>query len=155
MGLKNQPPELLDEFAAHAAAVLIERARVPREVAEHLGMLIAERIGRMMGPRRVYLPSGTSNRYPLTWAQRQERDLAVYRAFDGRNMAQIIEATGLSRKHVYNILERVRSDVRSGRLAPPAPLSKAARPAAPQPRPRRRSYRTRAVPEGQGDLFGA
>lgn len=113
--LANQPPELLEELAAHAAQVLMDVARVSEPVARDLGDLIAARVGKMMGGRKVYLPTGTANRHPLTWSERQARNRAIYEAFDGRNAEQIRSLTGLSRQHVYRILASLRLERRKSR----------------------------------------
>ena len=94
-------------MAAHAAQVLMEVARIPEPVARELGDLIASRVCKMMGGRKVYLPSGRANRHPLTWAERQLRNRAIYEAFDGRNLETIRELTGLSSQHLYRIIASV------------------------------------------------
>lgn len=108
MGYRNRRPPLLEQLAGHAAHVLATESQLPREDVERVGTLIAARIGKMLGGRKVRIPTGRWNRFGLTAEERRGRDLWILQSFDGTNAQRLASRLGLSPGHVRRIHRQLR-----------------------------------------------
>ncbi len=134
-------PEFLDALAAHAAQELAH-AGVDPATAVELGQRIATRIAQLYGGTWLRVPTGTWNGGGLCF-DLSRRDLAIYRAFDGRNRDQVLRDFDISESYLYRIIKRVRELSRSapGLVARRGLASNAA----PDPKPAELTPSRRAV----------
>ena len=103
MGYRNRMPALLEQLAGQAAQVLATESHWSREEVERIGALIAARIGRTLGGRKVRIPTGRWNRFGRTAEERRNRDLLILQTFDGTNAQHLAASLGLSAGHVRRI----------------------------------------------------
>lgn len=113
-------PEFLVEVAVHTSDVI---AANQGESPERLGELVAMRLAEVYGGCRFTIPVGT--RCGSFCFDVSDRDLAIYRQFDGHNRAALAAQYSLTERHLYRIVHRVRAFLRSpkpspGRIMPPA-----------------------------------
>ena len=73
------------------------------EQVERLAEMMASRLGPMIGGRYVLKGAFRSG-----WEDRQKRDQAVWRRFNGRNHAEVMREFSISRRLLYSILSRQR-----------------------------------------------
>lgn len=97
------PPEY-PEVLADLATLVHQRLAdlLPPRVAADLARELAEDIRLKWGGGLIYIPQGA--RY-----ERQQRDDAIWREFNGRNHAELARHYGLTLSCVYDILARARA----------------------------------------------
>lgn len=97
------PPEY-PEILADLATLIHQRlhALLPAAVAAALARELAEDVRLKWGGGLIYIPQGA--RY-----ERQQRDAAIWREFNGRNHAELARHHGLTLSCVYNIIARERA----------------------------------------------
>lgn len=79
------------------------RDQVAPEALEALAGAVATRLAPRIGGR--YVPKG---QYREGWQIREQRDAAVWQAFNGRNHREVMGQFGISRRLLYSILSRRR-----------------------------------------------
>jgi Mor family transcriptional regulator len=67
---------------------------------------------RRLGAQSIYIPAPS----------KADRDAAIYREFDGKNAAAIMQRHKISRSRLYQVIEEQRLLMRAG-LAPQSPVS--------------------------------
>ena len=102
---KKQYPELLVELAETLEGLLVEEG-IGKEEADEISVEAAERVRTVFAGQLLYIPRGR-------FFERDERDDAIYRKFDGQNTQQLATEYGLSVQHVYLILKRIRAEMRA------------------------------------------
>lgn len=125
MSWRTSTPPLLVEIADQVSATLAEALSLGREDAEYAGYLVMRRLAEHLGGSQVYVPK-------LDRIARHERDVAIWRAFDGQNHAALARAHGVSVIHLYRIVARMRREAQAEGQAElfgaPSPAAGARRP---------------------------
>lgn len=150
------PPGLLADLAGLAADELLAGGVVSADRARHLGHAIAARVARIYGGEQVYVPKGSWNQSTLLWTERWERDLAIYRAYDGANCDAVCKRYQVGRSRLYKIISRVAEQLARPHSMPsalPSIPENVARPPVGMPTPRPRSPGPTPAPR-TADLFG-
>lgn len=101
------PPGLLADLAGLVADELVESGTTATDRARHLGHAIAARLAKVYGGEAVYIPKGSWNQSTLLWTERWERDLAIYRAYNGSNCDAVCKHYQVGRRLLYKIIARV------------------------------------------------
>lgn len=93
-------PEVLGDLAALAHQRLT--AWLPPDLAAALALELAEDVRLKWGGGLIYIPQGAR-------FERQQRDAAIWREFNGRNHATLAHRHGLTLSCVYDIVARERA----------------------------------------------
>ena len=110
--LIEHAPKVLREIADHAAHVLMKEGDIDGATALELGRAMAARIAQVFGGCRVNIPKGTWNG-GLSCFELAKRDLAIYRAFNGRNKDEVCLRYGICESRLYAINNAVRKQLRN------------------------------------------
>ncbi len=89
-------PEMLDELREELAAAM-EEFDVPPTVARDVAWKVVEKTRKNWGGQLVYIPKGLE--FELT-----QRDLEIYKRYNGANMTKLCRAYGVSSRRIYHIL---------------------------------------------------
>lgn len=98
-GMEMQRHELLSDVAVQATAVATELG-VAADVAEQVGIAIAEHLGQHWGGQLINFPKD----YLFKLAS---RDMQIYNEFTGKNHAQLARKYKMTARGIYKIIERV------------------------------------------------
>lgn len=93
-------PELLTDLADKLTEALVARG-LDREKAREVGKEAAEFVRGEWGGQLVYIPKGT--RFDLT-----QRDLEIWREFNGHNHADLVRKHGVTIQRIYQIVAAMR-----------------------------------------------
>lgn len=93
-------PEILEDLAAKLTALLVEEG-LPAARARDIAFRHAEQVRRDWGGQKIYVPMGQS--YEVT-----QRDLEIYRRFDGRNGIDLCREYGITDTWLRAIITRAR-----------------------------------------------
>jgi Mor family transcriptional regulator len=99
---KSRAPEFLNDLQQETFKALRSHG-VQAGAAEDIVNSLAHHMCRHWGGQLLYFPKGDS-------LQRSERDLKIYREFNGSNQAELAQRHDTSIQHVYRIIEAVRAD---------------------------------------------
>lgn len=99
---KSRAPEFLKDLQEQAFVTLRANG-LPAGQAEDIASALARHMCQHWGGQLLYFPRGQS-------LQRGERDMKIYREFNGFNQADLAQRYDTSVQHVYRIIESVRSD---------------------------------------------
>lgn len=100
LNLPDHYPEILADLAGLVLARALEY--LPGERAETLAIELAEDVRLKFGGALIYIPKGCA-------ADREGRNAAIWRDFNGRNHAALARKYGLALATVYDILARERA----------------------------------------------
>lgn len=95
-------PEILRDLVDKAGEMLVEEG-IDRSKAQRLAWMLAELIRRDWGGQQIYLSKGLS--YEIS-----QRDLEIYREFDGSNHYYLAQKHNLTARQVYSVVARVREN---------------------------------------------
>lgn len=93
--------EVLSDLAQCVRELLARR--IPTDQAADLALEITEGIRARFGGSMVYIPKGDAS-------QRDQRDQAILREFDGRNHRDLAIRHNLSLKQVYAVIARTKKN---------------------------------------------
>ena len=93
-------PELLMDLADKSAKILQECIEIDPEIANHVGSQIARNIAESWGGQTVYIQKGMG-------MFAHERDLQIYKEFDGANHAELARKYKISMQWVYVIVKKM------------------------------------------------
>ena len=109
-GFRASAPELLQYIADVAGETLVKLAALDEEIAEQVGIEIANRLATDWGGQLIYMPAGVA-------VQISQRDQAVYAEFNGKNHSELARKYQISLQWVYKIVSRCRAmEKRQGSL---------------------------------------
>lgn len=100
---RSKGPELLVELAQHTACTIKEVVEIDTAVADQIGEAVANRMMQIWGGQNVYFPMG------MAWKVNQ-RDLEIFREFNGRNHHELARKFGVSLQWIYSVVKRVRKE---------------------------------------------
>lgn len=101
-------PELVADLEAQLADCLRREVRLDRHRALQIAKKVARFVTDNWGGQLIYIPKNHGGRL-------NERDLAVWRDFDGRNHNALAKKYGLTVQQIYRILKEVGARERAGR----------------------------------------
>jgi Mor family transcriptional regulator len=99
---KSRGPEFLQDLREQAFMELRDSGMQPG-LAEDLANALARRMCAHWGGLILYFPKGD-------YFLRRERDLKIYREFNGSNQAELAQRYATSVQHIYRIIEWMRAD---------------------------------------------
>ncbi|MCY1404462.1 Mor transcription activator family protein [compost metagenome] len=97
-------PELLAGLAEIVAKVVKEVLSASDELAEAVGVEVAEQMARMWGGQLIYIPKDVQSR-AATLHQN------IYDDWTGHNQRALAQKYGVSLPHVYTVIKRVHARV--------------------------------------------
>lgn len=101
---RSKGPELLIDLSQHASSVIHEIiSDIEPEVAEQIGMAIANRMMAVWGGQNIYFPMG------MAWKV-SKRDREIFSEFNGRNHHELARKFGVSIQWIYSVVKRVRKE---------------------------------------------
>lgn len=98
----NKMPELLIDLAARAQKILVEKAGMDKDLAEHVGFEIARTMAEAWGGLNIYMPKAMEMKL-------HSRDEQIWREFDGHNQSELARKYNISVQWVYTIIKRMRA----------------------------------------------
>ena len=93
-------PELVADLEDQTTACLISVIKIDRQRAVAVAKMVARHITDNWGGQLIYIPKNHLG-------QIDERDMQVYREFDGRNHAQLAKKYNLTVQQIYRIVKEV------------------------------------------------
>ena len=102
MNESNKMPELLTDLAVRAQKVLVEKASMDKDLAEHVGFEIARTMAESWGGLNIYVPKAMEMKL-------HSRDEQIWREFDGHNQSDLARKYNISVQWVYTIIKRMRA----------------------------------------------
>lgn len=93
-------PELVADLEDQIADCLKRDLILDKHKAKELAVKVARHITDNWGGQLIYIPKNTLGRI-------SDRDMEVYRDFDGRNHAALAKKYGLTMQHIYRIVKEV------------------------------------------------
>lgn len=100
-------PEFLRDLADHVASIISARTTLDDLTALELGQAAAERIAQVYGGVRIRIPSGVWNGRGASCFRLADRDLAIYRMYNGRNWRDVCAAYHISRSTLFRVVRNV------------------------------------------------
>jgi Mor family transcriptional regulator len=110
---KTAYPVFFVELAGTIRENLKERTTLAPDECDKIGRKIAEQIRREWGGISVYAPKGM--KYDLT-----NRDMEIYRMFDGTNRSELCKQFNISERQLYRIIYSIDKH-RAGIVSDPGP----------------------------------
>lgn len=98
--------DLLADLAAKVAKALVDKAGLPPQDAEEIGIDIAEVTAHDWGGQVIYVPKNFA--YDVS-----KKHLEIYEKFTGRNHAELASEYNMAMPTVYRILRRVQARLNS------------------------------------------
>jgi len=95
-------PELLQDLADKSAKILQECIEIDPEAASHIGVKLARNIAESWGGQTVYIQKGLG-------MFAHERDLQIYKEFNGNNHAELARKYKISMQWVYSIIKKMQA----------------------------------------------
>ncbi len=95
-------PELLMDLADKSAKILQECIEIDPETAAHVGSQLARNIAESWGGQTVYITKGLG-------MFAHERDLQIYKEFNGNNHAELARKYKISMQWVYSIVKKMQA----------------------------------------------
>lgn len=99
---KSRGPEFLMDLQQQAFLALRDSG-VQAGLAEDIANGLARRMCQHWGGLLLYFPKGD-------YLLRRERDLKIYKDFNGNNQAELAQKYDTSVQHIYRIIEAVRAE---------------------------------------------
>ncbi|MEH2921135.1 Mor transcription activator family protein [Samsonia erythrinae] len=100
---RSKGPELLVELSQHVADTVKNVTELDPQTAELVGNAVAKHMMNVWGGQNVYFPMG------ISWRASQ-RDLQIYREFDGRNHSTLAKKYNVSLQWIYKIVRTMRQE---------------------------------------------
>lgn len=100
---EDKAPEILMDLAEHIRVELSEKYHLEDSVAKQAGVDIAQRIAQVWGGEVIYIPRAVL--FALS-----ERDLNIWREFNGTNHRELARKYNVSMQWVYQIVKRVQKE---------------------------------------------
>lgn len=110
---KSRGPEFLRDLEEQTLLALREHG-VQEGLAQDLANLVARKMCQHWGGLILYFPKGD-------YILRRERDLEIYRAFNGTNQGELAQRFDTSIQHIYRIIDWMRGE-ELARRQPELPL---------------------------------
>lgn len=79
-------------------AIVREETGLSESLASHFAEAITRGLRKRLGGQDLYIPANGSH------AERQERDVAIRREFNGRNLDDLCRKYGISQRQGYRII---------------------------------------------------
>lgn len=95
-------PELLSDLAEKTAEILRESIEIDPVTASHIGVKLARSIADKWKKQLVYIPEGLGMYI-------HERDLQIYKEFNGSNHAELARKYKISMQWVYSIIKKIQA----------------------------------------------
>ncbi len=95
-------PELLMDLADKAAKILQDRIELEPDIAAHVGSELARSMAESWGGQTIYVPQALG-------MFAHERDVQIYREFNGTNHAELARKYQISMQWVYSIVKKMRA----------------------------------------------
>lgn len=99
---KSRGPEFLQDLKEQAF-IHLRDAGMQAGLAEDMATSLARRMCEHWGGLILYFPKGD-------YFLRRERDLKIYREFNGHNQAELAQKFDTSVQHIYRIIEWMRAE---------------------------------------------
>lgn len=96
----NRVPELVADLEDQTAACLLSELKLERRQALGIAKKVARHITDNWGGQLIYIPKNHLGKV-------SERDMAIYREFNGRNHAALSRKYDLTVQQVYRIVKEV------------------------------------------------
>lgn len=100
---EDKAPEILLDLAEHTKKLLMTKHRFDEDKAKQIGVELARCIAENWGGEVIYIPKA------LLIAL-SERDLAIWRDFNGNNYRDLARKYNVSMQWVYQIVKRVQKE---------------------------------------------
>ncbi|OBX07046.1 transcriptional regulator [Gallibacterium salpingitidis] len=100
---EDKAPEILLDLAEHTREMLVKKHQFDNDKAKQIGIELAQCIAESWGGEIIYIPKA------LLIAL-SERDLAIWREFNGSNHRELSRKYGVSMQWVYQIVKRVQKE---------------------------------------------
>ncbi|TCJ95939.1 Mor family transcriptional regulator [Volucribacter psittacicida] len=100
---ENKAPEILVDLAEHIKMALMDKHKMSNEQAMQTGIDIAQKIAKDWGGEVIYIPRAIL--FTLN-----ERDLKIWREFNGFNHRELARKYGVSMQWVYQIVKRIQKE---------------------------------------------
>lgn len=110
---QREYPELLSDLSEQVRDRLLALP-LPADQAARVGRDVAEHIRKHWGGQQIYIPRGDA--FTL-----EERDLEIYRKFNGSNYPELTREYDLSEPHIRRVVNEVRRRERERRQVPMFP----------------------------------
>lgn len=107
--MRDAPDSLLDLFESVSTAAVA--AGLDREKADKIGLEVVDILAAAWGGQAIYFAKNTH-------INLRQRDLNIYREFNGSNHAELAVKYNVSIVWVYAIIKRVRDSIRSDSQMP-------------------------------------
>jgi Mor family transcriptional regulator len=91
--------------------IIGERTGMTTTLAAPMARLLVDGLRDTYGGQRLYIPAPKRRSEQL--AERAQRDAAMVAMFNGRNLAEVMREFGVSRRTVYNAVQRARQTVQA------------------------------------------
>lgn len=96
----NRVPELVADLEDQAVACLMSVLPMQRQQAVEVSKKLSHHLTSNWGGQLIYFPKNLLGRV-------SERDMQIYKEFDGKNHAGLARKYGLTVQHVYRIVKEV------------------------------------------------
>lgn len=96
----NRVPELVADLEDQAVACLMSVLPIKRQQAVEVSKKLSHHLTSNWGGQLIYFPKNLLGRV-------SERDMQIYKEFDGKNHAGLARKYGLTVQHVYRIVKEV------------------------------------------------
>ncbi|MFT8276000.1 Mor transcription activator family protein [Kerstersia gyiorum] len=100
---RSKGPELLQDLADKVKVVLTNYGDIQDDVAEALGVEVAEVMAKSWGGMNIYVPLGIVVR-------RHRKALEIWQDFKGDNVDEVARKHGVSTQWVYKVIKVMRAE---------------------------------------------
>lgn len=100
---EDKAPEILLDLAEHTRELLVQKYQFEDSQAKQIGIELAQCIAESWGGEVIYIPKALL----ITLS---ERDLAIWRDFNGSNQRELARKYGVSMQWVYQIVKKVQKE---------------------------------------------
>ncbi|MBP4133541.1 Mor transcription activator family protein [Gallibacterium anatis] len=100
---EDKAPEILLDLAEHTRELLVQKYQFEDSQAKQIGIELAQCIAESWGGEVIYIPKALL----ITLS---ERDLAIWRDFNGSNHRELSRKYGVSMQWVYQIVKRMQKE---------------------------------------------
>jgi Mor family transcriptional regulator len=100
---KSKGPDLLLDLADHVSAAIVEMLQLPKDVADHVGFEVADRIAAHWRGQHIYVPMGLA-------PKALSRNRQIYEEFNGKNHSELARKYSVSLVWLYKIIKTVHKE---------------------------------------------
>lgn len=97
---EENAPEILLDLAEQVRAELVKNHNMDEQQARKIGVDVALKIANNWAGELIYIPQSVA-------LMSSERNLAIWREFDGKNHRELARKYGVSMQWVYKVIKRV------------------------------------------------